>query len=33
MTGVARYNKKAADLAWERRLSFFREYLGPTPRS
>ncbi len=32
-TGAARYNKAAADLAWARTLSFFREYLGPTPRS
>jgi carboxymethylenebutenolidase len=31
-TGAARYNKAAADLAWRRTLSFFRENLGPTPR-
>jgi carboxymethylenebutenolidase len=27
-TGGARYNKEAADLAWERTLAFFREHLG-----
>lgn len=31
-TGGARYNKEAADLAWERTLAFFKEYLGaPSP--
>jgi len=30
-TGGARYNKEAADLAWERTLSFFKEYLGAPP--
>ncbi len=29
-TGAARYNKAAADLAWQRTVAFFREYLGPT---
>ncbi len=32
-TGGARYNKPAADLAWERTLAFFKEYLGAPPRS
>lgn len=32
-TGAARYNKQASDLAWSRTLAFFREYLGPTPRT
>ena len=31
-TGGARYNKKAADLAWERTLTFFKEHLGAPPR-
>ena len=31
-TGGARYNKEAADLAWERTLAFFKEYLGEPPR-
>ncbi len=30
-TGGARYNKEAADLAWERTLSFFKEHLGAPP--
>ena len=32
-TGGARYNKEAADLAWERTLSFFKENLGAPPRA
>lgn len=32
-TGGARYNKEAADLAWGRTLSFFREHLGTPPRA
>jgi carboxymethylenebutenolidase len=32
-TGGARYNKEAADLAWERTLAFFREQLGTPPRA
>jgi carboxymethylenebutenolidase len=32
-TGGARYNKEAADLAWERTLAFFREQLGAPPRA
>jgi carboxymethylenebutenolidase len=32
-TGGARYNKEAADLAWERTLAFFNEYLGAPPRA
>jgi len=32
-TGGARYNKEAADLAWERTLAFFRETLGAPPRA
>jgi carboxymethylenebutenolidase len=31
-TGGARYNKEAADLAWERTLTFFKNYLGAPPR-
>lgn len=31
-TGGARYNKEAADLAWERTLTFFKEHLGAPPR-
>ena len=31
-TGGARYNKDAADLAWERTLTFFKEHLGAPPR-
>jgi carboxymethylenebutenolidase len=30
-TGAARYNKEAAELAWGRTLSFFRETLGAPP--
>jgi carboxymethylenebutenolidase len=32
-TGGARYNKEAADLAWERTLAFFREQLGAPQRA
>jgi carboxymethylenebutenolidase len=32
-TGGARYNKAAADLAWERTTAFFREHLGAPPRA
>jgi len=32
-TGAARYNKPAADLAWERTLAFFKEQLGTPPRA
>jgi len=32
-TGAARYNKAAADLAWERMLAFFKEQLGTPPRA
>jgi carboxymethylenebutenolidase len=32
-TGGARYNKAAADLAWERTLAFFKEQLGAPPRA
>ena len=32
-TGAARYNKAAADLAWERTLAFFREQLGAPPKA
>jgi carboxymethylenebutenolidase len=32
-TGAARYNKAAADLAWERTIAFFREHLGAPPRA
>src|SRR5690606_7028751 len=27
-TGAARYNKEAADLAWQRTVAFFRQHLG-----
>jgi carboxymethylenebutenolidase len=32
-TGAARYNKAAADLAWQRTLAFFKEHLGTPPRA
>jgi len=32
-TGAARYNKEAADLAWGRTLTFFKEHLGTPPRA
>jgi carboxymethylenebutenolidase len=32
-TGGARYNKEAADLAWERTLAFFKGQLGTPPRA
>ena len=32
-TGAARYNKAAADLAWERTIGFFKEQLGAPPRA
>jgi carboxymethylenebutenolidase len=32
-TGAARYNKAAADVAWQRTLSFFKEHLGAPPRA
>lgn len=32
-TGTARYNKPAADLAWERTIGFFKEQLGTPPRA
>jgi len=32
-TGGARYNKEAANLAWERTLAFFKEQLGTPPRA
>lgn len=32
-TGGARYNKEAADLAWERTLAFFKENLGSPPNA
>jgi carboxymethylenebutenolidase len=32
-TAGARYNKEAADLAWERTLAFFKENLGAPPRA
>lgn len=31
--GAARYNKAAADLAWQRTLAFFKEQLGTPPRA
>jgi carboxymethylenebutenolidase len=31
--GAARYNKAAADLAWQRTLDFFKEHLGAPPRA
>lgn len=32
-TAGARYNKEAADLAWQRTLAFFKENLGAPPRA
>jgi carboxymethylenebutenolidase len=32
-TGGARYDKVAADLAWERTLAFFKRELGSPPRA
>jgi carboxymethylenebutenolidase len=32
-TGGARYNKEAADLAWQRTLAFFRQELGAPPKA
>ncbi len=32
-TGAARYNKAAADLAWERSITFFKETLGAPPKA
>jgi carboxymethylenebutenolidase len=32
-TAGPRYNKEAADLAWQRTLAFFREQLGAPPRA
>jgi carboxymethylenebutenolidase len=32
-TGGARYNKEAADLAWERTLAFFKQHLGAPLRA
>jgi carboxymethylenebutenolidase len=32
-TGGARYNKEAADLAWQRTLAFFRQELGTPPKA
>jgi carboxymethylenebutenolidase len=32
-TGAARYNKEAADVAWHRTLTFFKETLGSAPRA
>jgi carboxymethylenebutenolidase len=31
-TGAARYNKAAADLAWQRTVAFFKEKLGTPPK-
>lgn len=31
-TGAARYNKAAADLAWQRTIAFFKEKLGIPPK-
>ena len=32
-TSAARYNKAAADLAWNRTLAFFAEHLGAPPKA
>jgi carboxymethylenebutenolidase len=32
-TGAARYNKAAAELAWERTIAFFKESLGAPPKA
>jgi carboxymethylenebutenolidase len=32
-TGGARYNKAAADLAWQRTIAFFRDKLGTPPKA
>ncbi len=32
-TGAARYNKAAADLAWQRTIAFFEEKLGTPPKA
>jgi carboxymethylenebutenolidase len=32
-TSKARYNKEAADLAWERTLAFFKQHLGAPPNA
>jgi len=32
-TAGVRYNKQAADLAWQRTLAFFREHLGSPPKA
>ena len=32
-TGAARYNKAAADLAWERTLAFLAQHLGTPPKA
>jgi carboxymethylenebutenolidase len=31
-TGAARYNKAAADLAWQRTIAFFKEKIGTPPK-
>ncbi len=31
-TGAARYNKQAADLAWQRTVAFFKDKLGTPPK-
>jgi carboxymethylenebutenolidase len=32
-TAGVRYNKEAAELAWQRTIAFFREHLGAPPRA
>jgi carboxymethylenebutenolidase len=32
-TGAARYNKAAADLAWQRTIAFFKQHLGAPPNA